>query len=574
MIDDLRPLQTRQYLDASFHAENPLHVTRFLKQLKESIPTDFRSAHEWFSLFHEGSIAIQDIHARLEIATQVDTTSQEAETRLRNFESHVLSQLLEIRRELMDIYLSSPWRTAMHSDDHERIRRDFAVRKKYAKPELAKMQIEENAIIRDYKKFVNGSNAFWDNTEVPLPIIVGRMNDNSAATRRKAFFSYWKFVKENEIRAQHFFTKLIENRTAQAAAVNETSYTPLAFAELGRIDYGPTECATFRKNIEKFVVPCVSKLAKKQAASLNESAIAPWSASFWPSLMPQRQPAGGDIHKIISGLGNILHKTDPAFGRLFDSMLRQGVIDVLPTSRKSPGAFCVTLQESGIPFIFGNFAGNTKDAMTLLHEFGHALHSHASSYIPNTLLRTPGMEICELMSTSMEILAFPSFSEWWKHGDNANLAQAYHLFGMLTFWPFMSMVDEWQHAVYSHPDGTDPKVRNYLWKELSARFRPHINWSGAEEFEELGWFSRPHVFTSPFYYVDYGIAQLGALQLWEKSRTNHRSAVDDYIVGLSLGGQRSLPEIFTAMGIKFEFSEKIITRLVAELEKTIQNALG
>jgi oligoendopeptidase F len=574
MFDDLRPLKPRHYLDPGFHAENPLHVARFLKQLSENHPHDFRSAHEWFSLFHEGSIAIQDVHARLEIATQLDTDSQEANTRLRNFEEKVLSQLLLIRKDLMEVYLTSPWRLAMHADDKGRIAKDFAIRKQYAKPVLAKLQIEENEIVRNYKRFVNSASVFLENNKIPLPVLVGRMNENNPEIRRKAFFAYWKYVHENEKTVQSFFTELVKNRKDQAAAIGEKSFTPIAFAELGRIDYGEKECSILRNTIERVVVPRITHLSKTQAMSLNEPTIAPWNVNIWPALMPQQPPAQGNIENLLAGLHRILMRTEPAFATLLETMRQKNVIDILPGPRKAPGAFCVTLQESGVPFIFGNFAGNTKDAMTLLHEFGHALHSHASSYIANTLLRTPGMEFCEVMSTSMELLTFPALSEWWSDPRDVTRAQAFHLFGMLNFWPFMAMVDEWQHAIYAHPDCLDPKVRNEIWKTLSARFRPHVDWSGAEEFECLGWFARPHVFTAPFYYVDYGIAQVGALQLWEQSRSRPKKAIEAYITGLALGGQRSLPELFESMGVEFDLTEKTIARLIAELEKTIAASIS
>lgn len=175
------------------------------------------------------------------------------------------------------------------------------------------------------------------------------------------------------------------------------------------------------------------------------------------------------------------------------------------------------------------------------------------------------MDFCELMSTGMEVLAYPHLKHWWENPTDARKAQASHLFGMLNFWPFMAMIDEWQHVIYTHPNATSHKFRNSLWKSLSQKYRPHLDWSECEEFEELGWFARPHIFTSPFYYIDYGIAQLGALQLWKMQRDDPTKAVNCYLKGLSLGAQRSLPELFEATQLKFDFSEKLISSLAKEI---------
>ena len=564
-------LRTRQFLDPAFHAENPHHVKRFLDSLQTQIPTDFRSANEWFTLFHEGSLAINDVHTYLDLATQLDTESQEAQTRLRLFEEKVLSQLLLQRENLLDIYINSPWRHSMHADDNGKIFKELSKRKKYSKPELAQLQIDENKLVRKYKNFIHTAVATSSGTQVSLPVLVGRMHDNNSALRQSAFISYWTFIKDNEKKFQDMFSDLVENRKKQAQIANEKSYAPIAFSELGKHDYSIQECFEFHNSIAKCIVPKMTKLSETQARSLEQTSVHPWNAGSWPQITPTSPPADGNIDRLLGGFSRIVEDIHPALGRLFARMKKSGTLHINTSPNKAPGAFCVTFQESGMPFIFGNFAGNTRDAMTLLHEFCHAVHGHASCFIPNTLLRTPSMDFCEFASTGMEILAFNHFKHWWHNDNDVKKAQANHIFSMLNFWPFMAMIDAWQHEIYTSEKACDAKFRNQLWKQMSKRFRPHLDWKGIEEFEELGWLARPHIFTSPFYYIDYGIAQVGALQLWKIQKENPALAIQSYISGVSLGAQRSLTALFEASNIKLDLSQNMLGILANDMEATIRS---
>jgi oligoendopeptidase F len=570
---DFPAQKPRRFLDPAFHGENPLHVKRFLENLLTNPPSDFASANSWFSLFHEGSLAINDIHTKLELATQLDTTSQEAQTRLRMFEEKVLSQLLTTREALLDIYLESPWRLAMHADDKGRIEKELRARKNFSKPALAKLQIKENELIRNYKRFVHTSSAPHEGERAPLPILVGKMQDADAKIRESAFLSYWSFIRDNESSLQELFSELLANRKEQAQVVQERSYIPIAFAELGRHDYSPEDCAIFRSAIERSIVPKLVSISKDQRESLGTNTLRPWNAASWPAITPQTPPANGNPQQIIPALERVAHDIHPAFGKIFTRMNKLGTLHIFPAVNKAPGAFCVTLQESGVPFIFANISATGKDVMTILHEFGHAVHGYAGSFIPNTLQRTPGMDFCEVMSTGMEVLSFNHLHHLWPGKRDAQKTQAQHLFGMLNFWPFMAMVDEWQHAIYTSEESMNPAFRNRLWKTLSQRYRPHLDWSNLEELEPLGWFARPHIFTSPFYYIDYGVAQIGALQFWKMQKEDPQKTLQAYITGLCLGAQRSLPELFEACHMRFEFSQTLLEELARHMEETIKNAL-
>ena len=564
----------RIFIDEKFNPLDKNDVRHLLARLSTEIPFDFKSAANWYGLFHEASCAISEAHTILELNLSFNISDIVAEKKLVEFEENILSQLLNIRSELMDTYMTSPWRNSMHLYDNDRIIKDLNIRRKYTSTAISKLQIEENQLIRDYKKFSHSAKTLFEGRTTPVSVVIGKLNDNDPYTRKSAFLTYWNFVKDNEEKYQEIFEKLLINRKEQAATVQADDYTDIAFAELGRMDYGKEDCAEFRNSIYHEVIPVVKDLSIRQKESLKSDCIAPWDISIWPDLMPEKLPANGNLNHLISSIQNITSKIHPSFGKLFNEMRKNNLIDISPRKGKAPGAFCVTFQESGYPFVFANFGGNFRDAMTFIHEFGHAIHGYAVSNIDNVLLRHPGFEFCEVASIGLELLASPFYSDLWVNKKDSNKALSFQLFHMLNFWPFMAMMDEWQHKIYSSKEIPTSEQRNKIWRDVSKKYRPQVNWDGYEDIEELGWLSRPHIFTSPFYYIDYGIAQSGALQLWKKSKSNYNQAVLNYISGLSLGSQKSLQGLFEATGLKFDFGRKSLKDLCHEIQTEIIKICG
>lgn len=543
------------FLPQDFNPEDPRQVAEVVRYLRTEPPIHFESAARWYGTFLELSDATNEIQTRLELMFSLESQNRDHVDRLQKFEEDILSMLIESRAALMDIYLSSPWRSAMHADDNGKIRIEILARRKFASNEISPLQLEENNLVREFKTFTSNATCLYFGKQTSIGIVIGKLNDPRPEIRREAFISHWRRIHEAKEWLEDLFTRLLKNRIQQAKVVGASSYIELCFSDLGRFDYTAKDCETLRRSIEKTITPIVTNLQSRQLLSLGTETLRPWDFNIWPRLSPSELPCQGNVDDILTAGQRIVSHIHPGFGSFYKNLRERGCLDVHPRSHKAPGAFCVVLPETGTPFVFGNFAGHFRDAFTLLHEFGHALHGSATLQIKNTLLRHPGLEFCEVASMGLEFLAQPYLNEFWPRTGDAQKAWGLHCFNALQFWPFMAMLDEWQHVVYGE-ELLDPKDRGALWKELSARYRPDVDWSGIEEFEELGWLSRPHPMTSPFYYIDYGIAQLGAVELWKTSKTNPSKAVTDYIQGLSLGAQRNLPELFKATGLRFDFSEQ------------------
>lgn len=571
MLSNGKTAKKRRALDENFDPENARHVKEVIDFLKSNPPSDFESASKWFELFTELSDAINELQTRLDLELSLNAKDETQTKRIESFEREILSQLMISRAPIMDIYLQSPWRRSMHSDDRNKIVEEVSAKRKLTSPDLTHLQLEESTLVREYKTFMASATCVFFGRTTPLGVVVGKFNDPRPEVRKEAFLCHWKKISESREWLETLFTKLLKNRIEQARVSGASSYTELCFTDLGRFDYGAQECKVFRDSIRHSIVPLVSDLHSKQKLNLGSASIKPWDVNIWPRFMPSEQPCQGDLDSLLDAGERIFYKIHPGFGGIFRKLKQSNCIDIHPHATKAPGAFCVVFPESKTPFIFANFAGHFRDAFTLIHEFGHALHGSASLQVRNPLTRHPGLEFCEFASMGLEYLAQPHLNEFWPRGGDAKKAWALHCFNALQFWPFMAMIDEWQHRVYNEKI-FDAAERSQLWKEISRVYRPDVDWSGCEEYEDLGWLSRPHPITSPFYYIDYGIAQMGAVQLWQLSKENYSDAVNLYIGGLSLGAQRTLPELFSATGLRFDFSKEWIARLGRVLFEEIEKS--
>ena len=253
-------------------------------------------------------------------------------------------------------------------------------------------------------------------------------------------------------------------------------------------------------------------------------------------------------------------------------MAEENLLDLDTRSGKALGGFCIELPLRDRPFIFMNGVGLHDDVQTMLHEAGHAFHVFETADLPYIWQKNPPMEFCEVASMSMELLAAPYLTKnngGFYTPTEAARARIEHLEGIITFLPYMAVVDLFQHWVYTHVDeALNPENCDATWDALWSRFMPDINWQGLEAERVTGWHRKPHIFGSPFYYIEYGMAQVGALQIWRNSLSDQVAAIAAYRHALSLGGTKTLPQLFNAAGIEFRFDTDMLSGLVTLVEQT------
>jgi oligoendopeptidase F len=302
----------------------------------------------------------------------------------------------------------------------------------------------------------------------------------------------------------------------------------------------------------------------------------PWDLNVDPSPQPPLKPYAGQ-DELVQGSLNIFERVDPGLARQLAVMAEENLLDLDTRAGKALGGYCNNLPWRGRPFIFMNGAGTHDDVQTMLHEAGHAFHAFEAFALPYIWQMDIPMEFCEVASMGMELLSAPYLTRDSGRGGGgfytpaeAARARIEHLNSILTFLPYMAVVDAFQHWVYTHPDtALDPAACDETWDALWGRFMRGVDWTGFEAERMSGWHRKLHIFQVPFYYVEYGMAQVGALQVWRNALRDQKAAVATYRAALRLGGTRSLPGLFQAAGAEFRFDRPMLTDLVGLIEETI-----
>jgi oligoendopeptidase F len=367
------------------------------------------------------------------------------------------------------------------------------------------------------------------------------------------------------------FDQLLPLRRRIAQNAGMTDYREYTWKALKRFDYTPADCLQFADTIARTCVPVVEALDRQRAVDLKLDRLRPWDLAVDPRHRPPLRPfAETEIDAFVTKTSAIFGRLNPQLAEDFDSLRQSNHLDLASRKGKQPGGYQSTLEEVRQPFIFMNAAGVQRDVEVLLHEGGHAFHALASRDEPLIFLRSAPMEFCEVASMSMELLGSEHFDIFYPDPAESARARRSLIEGIIRILPWIAIIDSFQHWLYT---ASDPgrEARTTQWLALLDRFGSKTDWTGYEIARATLWHRQLHLFHVPFYYIEYGIAQLGALQLWMKSRVDPRGALANYRAALRLGGSRPLPDLFAAAGIRFDFSQRtlgpLMDAMMEELER-------
>jgi oligoendopeptidase F len=382
-------------------------------------------------------------------------------------------------------------------------------------------------------------------------------------TDRAARQEAWQLVANRRLQEadtfEDIFGRLVKLREQIAANAGFANYLEYAFRAKYRFDYSPEDCRRFHDAIETEVMPVLRELQRARRQQMNLPALRPWDLAVDPLSRPPLRPFQ-EVGQLLQNTQRIFDQLDGQLAGGFLQMQEKRLLDLANRKGKAPGGYQSTLNEARLPFIFMNAVGVQRDVETLLHEAGHAFHALATRGEDLYYYRHAPIEFCEVASMSMELLGNEFLEEFYAPTE-ANRARRDHLEGIVKFFPWMASIDAFQHWIYTHPGHTSAE-RTAAWLELMHRFGDDVDWTGYERVRTNLWHRQLHLFLHPFYYVEYGIAQLGALQVWANSRRSRRQALEAYQRALALGGSRPLPELFTSAGCRFEFTAQTLKPLV------------
>jgi oligoendopeptidase F len=429
----------------------------------------------------------------------------------------------------------------------------------------------------EWSKINGAMTVQWDGEEKTPSQLLPFLQSDHTDVRERAFKLRAKpYIEQRDLLAD-IFDRMYDLRQQVGRNAGFDNFRDYTHQEKNRFDYTPDDCLRFHEAVETAVRPAVGRLMERRRRQMNLDALRPWDVTADPKGRPALKPFD-DVATLIDRAGAVFAHVDPQFRIYYRSMAEADLLDLDNRKGKAPGAYCQTLAFRKMPLIFMNAVGVDRDVSTLLHESGHAFHSLEASRLPLLFQRHPGSEMAEVASMAMELLAAPFIDQ--KSGgyyseEDARRSRAELLEGIVLFFPHCASVDAFQQWIYTDPGGRDRDERDRRWLALRQRFEgPSVDWSGLDAERIARWYQQPHFFGSPFYYIEYGIAQLGALQVWRNSLKDGREAARRYREALALGATRPLPELFKAAGASLIFDGKAMGELIELVEEELAKLEG
>ena len=512
--------------------------------------------------------AAAEAEANLYIAMTCHTDDAAIKARFLKFVEEVDPNLKRVGFDLDRKIVESPHASALDQARYGTLLRSLKQEVKLFRAENVPLQTEVTKLDQQYSEINGAMTVQFDGTERTLPQMARFLEETDRARREAS----WRVVAERRLqdvtRIDAIYDEMLQLRAKMAANAGYPNFRDFQHDRLQRFDYTPAHCAAFHEAVEKTCVPLARRMHERRAKALGLTALRPWDLKVdVKGRSPLRPFESAD--QMVERTSKVYHRMDSELARMFDSMRGGGCLDLDSRKGKAPGGYQYQRQLSRVPFIFMNAAGMHRDLTTMVHEAGHAFHSLLSKDDPILAYRGSPMEFAEVASMSQELLTLPYLEEFFSTAD-AERARRELLEGVISMLPWIAQIDAFQHWVYLNP-GHSSAERTKAWLDLDARFGGSLDWSGIEGSRAHMWQRQLHLFGMPFYYIEYGIAQLGSLQLWLASKKSEKDALAAYKRALTLGGSKPLPELFAAAGLRFDFGPATVQSLMdavgAELDR-------
>lgn len=526
----------------------------------------------WLADWTRISDLASEIYARLNVTVTIDTTDETAEARYNTYLDSVHPQVQAAEQRLKQALLASGLEPEGFENPLRKMRTEAAIFRQENLPLLS----EERKLASAYNKIIGAQTIEWEGEELTLQQMRRVFENPERSLREKA----WRLAAGRQLADRQAINagwqQMLDLRRRLAANAGFADYRSYRWQQMLRLDYTPEDCLQFQQAIEQVVVPAATRLYARHSQQMGVDSLRPWDLDqdLYPLEMPALA-AYGSVDDLAIKAQAAFERLDPELGANFRLMREENLLDLPNRKGKAPGAYCTSFAVSRKPFVFMNAVGLAGDVRTILHESGHAFHNFERLRLPYAQQRIPGLEFAEVASMAMELLAAP-FLDAGPLGfyapQEARRFRIQHLEHILFFWPYMAVVDAFQHWAYTHPEqAANPANCDACWLDLWLRYLPGVDWRGLEQEAMTGWHRKQHIHRYPFYYVEYGLAQLGAVQVWRNALQDPAAALTSYRQALTLGGTRSLPELYAAAGAKFAFDAETLLQAVTLIESTLHS---
>ncbi|MFA6260983.1 MAG: M3 family oligoendopeptidase [Bacteroidia bacterium] len=542
----------------------------FYTQLLETAILSRESLEIWLKNRSELDAFVSEDLAWRYVRMTCDTTNKELEQAYLFFVSEIEPKISPLNDQLNRKLMDCPFVNELDLDKYfiylRGIRKEIEIFREENVPLIAEIQAES----QKYGSIVGSMSVEMEGKELTLQQASNYLKNPDRKLREEAF------TKINAVRKQHadeldaLFSRLLGLRHQVATNAGFANFRDYMFAAMGRFDYTPEDCFAFHEAIQSEVLPIVKELTQKRKVAMKLDTLRPWDMEVDTQNRSALEPftSGADL---LDKTIRCFKKVDEYFAWCIETMDNMERLDLESRKGKAPGGYNYPMAETNVPFIFMNAASSTRDVETMVHEGGHAVHSFLSKDLELSAFKNCPSEVAELASMSMELLSYEGQDAFYKNPDDFKRAKEEHLEGIIKILPWIATIDKFQHWIYSNPKHTTEERKAY-WIQLSKDFGTGmVDWSGLEHFQAISWQKQLHLFEVPFYYIEYGMAQLGALAVWRNYNSDKPKALEQYKAALSLGYTRTIGEIYKTAGIEFNFSKQYIHELMlfvnAELKK-------
>jgi oligoendopeptidase F len=513
---------------------------------------------------------VSECTANLYIATTRNTEDKKAEAAYLSFVRDVDPKLKPLSSELDKKIAMSPHADALPKARYEVLLRGMRVDIELFREANIPLETELAELDQKYNQTIGRMTVEFDGATRTMPQMGRYLEENDRAVREKA----WRAMNERRLQDRdaidEIYDKMLALRHQIALNAGFPNFRDFQHRRFKRFDYSPADCMKMHDAIEAHLVPIQRRLDAERARDLTLSPLRPWDLSVDVKGRKPLRPFE-NAQQLVDGCSRMFHAMGGGLGEMFDTMRAGDCLDLDSRPGKAPGGYQYQRQYSRTPFIFMNAAGMHRDLVTMVHEAGHAFHSILSKEDPLLEYRSSPTEFAEVASMSMELLTLPYHGEFYS-ADDCRRALRERLERFPTIMTWIATIDAFQHWIYTNPGHTRTQ-RTEAWRALMKRFGNAVAWDGCEDARDAQWQRQLHLFGMPFYYIEYGIAETGAIQMWLNSRRDQAKALADYRTGLALGGSRPLPELFRAAGLRFELSSGLMKELASEVDRELVTAV-
>jgi oligoendopeptidase F len=559
----------RNYLPADFSITGWQALEPYLKELLERPLRSREELEKWLKDVSETEAVIGEDAAWRQIRMTCDTENKELEQAFTYFVMEIQPRIQPYADKLNRKLVENEYTQQLQGDAYKVYLRNVKKNIELFREQNIPLQAEIAVLAQQYGVISGKMSVEVEGREYTLQQASKFLENPDRDVRERVYRKIQERRLQDKEQMNELFTTLVQKRDQVAKNAGFENYRDYKFADLGRFDYKKEDCFQFHDAVKNQVLPLVDFIYDRKRQKLGLDSLRPWDTDAEPEGVKPLTPfATGE--ELVNKTIECFNQMNPFFGECLIKMKEMGRLDLDSRKGKAPGGYNCPLPETGAPFIFMNAAGQMSDVTTMVHEGGHAIHSFLAHHLPLTAFKEYPMEIAEVASMTMELFSMDYWDVFFDNAEDLKRAKQQQLERVLTIFPWIATIDKFQHWVYEHPDHTvEERLEN--WRTILNEFTSiALDVSGLEEYRKYAWQRQLHLYEVPFYYIEYGIAQLGAIGLWKQFKEDKEKAINNYVKALQLGGTKTLPELYAAAGLKFSFAPDYISELMLFVQQELE----